>query len=341
MTVSRDKTFDDQNIELHLAPMEGVTDFLMRDIITSIGGVDHCTTEFLRVTDHLYPDHVFYRNCPELKMDCQTKYHVPVGLQILGGDAEPMLWNAMKAAQLGAKRIDLNFGCPAKLVNRHDGGAALLKSPERLFNIVSFLRQNLPHDILLTSKIRLGFDDPRDCFENAAAVWEAGSTHVTVHCRTRNDGYRPPAKWEWIPLIQERVPGIRIIANGDIFSVDDFKQCHSICKAEGYMIGRGILRDPFLLSKIRKFLNGYDCENDSNHELVLNLICQYYESGMTDVNEFYAMAKLKQWVSQLAKQNAIYQNWFDKIKTLKPKQIFKDELKHYLLDGSSLVDRNL
>lgn len=134
--------------------------------------------------------------------------------RLLGGQAEPLAWNAQKAVELGALGIDLNFGCPAKTVNRHDGGASLLKSADRIFNIIKTVRSHVPQ-IPVTAKIRLGYDDPTQCLENAVAATEAGATWLTVHCRTKTDGYKPPAYWEWIPKIQQ-VTKIKIIANGDI-----------------------------------------------------------------------------------------------------------------------------
>ncbi|MCB0363705.1 MAG: tRNA-dihydrouridine synthase, partial [Bdellovibrionales bacterium] len=124
-------------MSIALAPMEGVIDSVMRDLLTSIGGIDQCTTEFIRVTDRELPDHVFYRYCPELKSGGKTPGGIPVFLQLLGSRPEEMAINAQKAVALGAIGIDLNFGCPAKTVNRHDGGASLLKDPQRLFDVTS------------------------------------------------------------------------------------------------------------------------------------------------------------------------------------------------------------
>src|SRR5689334_16302498 len=112
---------------LSLAPMEGVTDWLMRDLLTSLGGIDQCVTEFVRVTTQLHSKKVFYRWCPELLSGSKTRAGVPVFIQLLGGQPCALATNASRAVELGAAGIDLNFGCPAKTVNRNDGGACLLK----------------------------------------------------------------------------------------------------------------------------------------------------------------------------------------------------------------------
>ncbi|MFN7455245.1 MAG: tRNA-dihydrouridine synthase, partial [Pseudobdellovibrionaceae bacterium] len=116
-------------MRLLLAPMEGVVDWVLRDTMTELGGIDQCVTEFVRVTTTLHPKIIFSRSCPELQTGSKTRSGTPVFVQLLGGQPEPMAANAARAAELGAAGIDINFGCPAKLVNRHDGGAVLLKSP--------------------------------------------------------------------------------------------------------------------------------------------------------------------------------------------------------------------
>jgi tRNA-dihydrouridine synthase C len=207
--------------ELYLAPMEGVVDFILRDVLTGIGGIDQCVTEFIRVTDQLHSPAVIYRYAPELKMGSRTRAGTAMFLQYLGGQPGPMAENAARGAELGALGIDLNFGCPAKTVNRHDGGASLLKCPDRVFQIISAVRRAVPAHIPVTAKMRLGFDDPGACFENAMAVEAAGASWLTIHCRTKTDGYKPPAYWEWIPRIKEKVR-LPIVANGEIWNVEDF-----------------------------------------------------------------------------------------------------------------------
>lgn len=107
-----------------LGPMEGVLDHLMREILTQINDYDLCVTEFVRVVNQILPNHVFYRLCPELKQQGKTRAGVPVHMQLLGQEPEWMAENAIRAAELGALGIDLNFGCPAKTVNKSKGGAA-------------------------------------------------------------------------------------------------------------------------------------------------------------------------------------------------------------------------
>lgn len=301
--------------KLFLAPMEGVTDWVMRDLLTSLGGIDQCVTEFLRVTDQLYPDSVFYKNCPELKTFSKTRSGVPVFIQLLGGQAEPLTWNASRAVELGALGIDLNFGCPAKTVNRHDGGASLLKSTDRIFNIVKTVRSALPKHIPVTAKIRLGYDDPSQCIDNSIAVTEAGADWLTVHCRTKTDGYRPPAYWEWISKIKEATK-IKIIANGEIWTTEDFKKCKVITGCSDFMIGRGALRNPYLFSEIKQL--------PSHNSDSLSLVPGFFDACTAFKSANFAIARTKQWLNQLS-QNKLKINNLSQ-ETNRAKSLF-DQLK--------------
>ena len=113
-------------VKILLAPMEGLLDATLRDLLTRVGGVDRCVGEFVRVTDSVLPERVFLRTLPELRHGSRTQAGVPVRAQLLGSDAASMAANAARLAHMGAEGVDLNFGCPAKVVNRHGGGAASL-----------------------------------------------------------------------------------------------------------------------------------------------------------------------------------------------------------------------
>lgn len=297
------------NPKLFLAPMEGVTDWAMRDLLTQIGGIDQCTTEFLRVTDTLYPNEVFYKNCPELLTKSRTRAGTPVFIQLLGGKVEPLVANAKRAYELGVLGIDLNFGCPAKTVNRHDGGATLLKYTDRLYTIVKSVREAIPKTTPVTAKIRLGFDDPHACLENAKAIEAAGADWLTVHCRTKTDGYKPPAYWEWISKIKA-VTNIRLVTNGEIWSLDDFKKCQSTAQTTDYMIGRAALRDPFLFKKIK------DNSQTSTYNDIKVLIPRFYESSSVYVNDNFAVARTKNWLKQLSFANPEFNEIFEEIKVV-------------------------
>jgi tRNA-dihydrouridine synthase C len=317
--------------KLFLAPMDGITDFIMRDLLTKIGGIDYCVSEFLRVTDNVHSDKIFYEHCPELKTNSRTSAGTPTYLQFLGNNAEIIAANAQRASELGAKGIDLNFGCPAKTVNKHKGGAILLKDPQVIFTITKTVRMAVPLEIPVSVKIRLGYDDPNQCLENVKAIEEAGANWITIHCRTKMDGYKPPAYWEWIPKINETT-NIPIIANGEINSVEDFYRCRKITNCSQFMIGRSSLADPFIFLKIKKSLANQDF--NSSWSDVGKLLLPYYQISEQTVHANYAVARTKQWLKHLIKTNEEAQLLFEKVKAIIHPQEFKSQLElyhHYLI----------
>jgi tRNA-dihydrouridine synthase C len=231
--------------------MEGLTDFFMRDILTSLSPYDWCVSEFLRVTDHLYPASVFYKHCPEINTAGKTRAGTAVHLQLLGSDPSAMADNAAKAIELGAPAIDLNFGCPARTVNKSGGGAALLNNAELIHRIVSSVRQAVPKHITVSAKIRLGIESSEELLINAEAIYEAGASWLTVHARTKAQGYRPPVDWQAIGRVVKRFPEWKIIANGDINSEESLKQCKIESGCNSFMIGRAAVSQPDLVACLK------------------------------------------------------------------------------------------
>lgn len=282
-------------MQLILAPMEGVVDHLMRDLLTRIGGFDLCVTEFVRVTDQLLPRRVFTRLCPELLNQGKTPAGTPVRIQLLGQDPHWLAENAVRAVELGSPGVDLNFGCPAKTVNKNRGGAVLLKETETLYRIVHAVRQAVPDNVPVTAKIRLGFDDTSLTLDNAAAIASAGASALTVHARTKADGYRPPAYWPWIARIRQHIT-IPVIANGEIWTPADAMLCQQQSDCTDLMLGRGALAQPNLANCIKYQQTSMPWEN------MLQLLIDY--SGLEtsgDKGQYYPN-RLKQWFSYLKLQ---------------------------------------
>jgi len=228
-----------------LAPMEGLLDFTLRDILTRAGGVDRCVAEFIRVTGTLLPERVFTRVVPELNHGSRTRAGVPVRVQLMGSDPVCLAENAARLAALQPAGIDLNFGCPAKVVNRHGGGAALLQDPELLHRIVAAVRRAVPPAMPVSAKMRLGFNNADSALDCAHAIVSAGADELVVHARTKVDGYRPPAYWERIAEIRVAV-SVPVIANGEIWSVADALRCRELSGCDTLMLGRGMVADPGL-----------------------------------------------------------------------------------------------
>ncbi len=287
--------------------MEGVVDATMRDILTSVGDVDLCVTEFLRVTDHLYPRKVFIRNCPELLNNCHTPSGVPVHIQLLGGNPTALAENAAKACELGAIGIDINFGCPAKTVNNSDGGATLLKYPNRLYDIVSAVRRAVPDDIPVSAKMRLGFSDKSSAITNALAIEAGGAAKLTVHGRTKVEGYKPPADWHTIADVA-RALKIDVIPNGDINSENNFKRCADIIPSTEYMVGRGLLVRPGLITSLK------GGRSDFPWQELLPHIATFQAAEMNIGLRKHQGNRLKQWLAYLKQHYREAGDFFDLVK---------------------------
>jgi tRNA-dihydrouridine synthase C len=230
---------------LVLAPMEGVTDSPMRALMSEIGGFTFCVTEFLRVSQSIPGPRAFRDHAPEITNGCRTHTGLPVQIQLLGGDPGRLAQAALVAVQAGASAVDLNFGCPARAVNRHDGGALLLNHPDRIRAIVSTVRAALPKEVPVSAKLRLGWDNPGAIHVNAERAAEGGAAWLTIHGRTKSQGYRPPAYWMPIGEVRKRL-GIPIVANGDIWTVEDIRRCRDETGCQHFMLGRGALASPTL-----------------------------------------------------------------------------------------------
>ena len=297
-------------MHITLAPMEGVVDHLMRDMLTQVGGFDLCVTEFVRIVDQLMPKRVFYRICPELNNHGLTPNGVPVKVQLLGQHADWLAENAFRAVELGSHGVDLNFGCPAKTVNKSKGGAVLLREPETIYKIVRAVREAVPIEQTVSAKMRLGFDDTSLAIANAQAIADAGADSLVIHARTKVDGYKPPAYWDWIAKIKQQV-AIPIVANGEIWNEHDALNCQQQSDCENIMLGRGALAMPNLAQVIK------NTEQHMPWEQVKALLVRYSGYELFGDKGKYYPNRVKQWLGYLKRQYPEAEALFMRIRALK------------------------
>jgi tRNA-dihydrouridine synthase C len=297
-----------------LAPMDGVTDHVYRELLTSHapkGRIAFCVSEFIRVTDRPMPDSVIRRSCPEVGRHGVTRSGVPVMLQLLGGQPEPLAETALRAVRLGAWGIDLNFGCPAKLVNRHDGGASLLRCPDRLERIVARVRAVVPEDRPVSVKIRLGWESADEVVPIAMAAERGGASWLTIHGRTKKQMYGPPADWGAIGRARAAV-GIDVVANGDLNAVDHLERCRVASGCSHFMLGRGPMGRPSLVC------GPADAAEEDEAGLLADLLLEYVEHlSSADKPEERQIARVKQWLSLGATANPSLTPLFDRVKRLR------------------------
>jgi tRNA-dihydrouridine synthase C len=285
--------------------MEGLLDFVLRDVLTRVGGVDRCVSEFIRVTNTLLPDRVFTRIVPELLNRGLTGAGVPVRPQLLGSNPACLADNAATLAELGAHGIDLNFGCPARVVNRHGGGAALLDDPELIARIVAAVRRAVPAHIPVSAKMRLGFNDDRRAEECALALTENGADELVVHARTKAHGYRPPAYWERIADIRNAVR-VPVVANGEIWSVQDALRCREISGCDKLMLGRGMVADPGLALAIRIALSANGStgrQHGVSWQALQPFMAAFWHIVCTRLDRRKQAGRFKQWLNYLRRRH--------------------------------------
>jgi tRNA-dihydrouridine synthase C len=310
-----------------LAPMEGLLDFALRDVLTRVGGIDRCVSEFIRVSDALLPERAFRRVVPELDHGSRTPSGVPVRAQLLGSDAALLAENAARLADMGSAGVDLNFGCPAKIVNRHGGGAALLQDPEVLYRIVSAVRRAVPAHVPVSAKMRLGYHDDLQAEDCARALADAGASELVVHARTKAHGYKPPAYWERVADVRQ-VVSIPVVANGEIWTVADARRCREVSGCHAIMLGRGMVADPGLALAIiadealyaaageRPTHESQASQATASWQALLPMLLVFWQIICGPVIPKYRAGRVKQWLNYLRRTYPEAQEAFMHMRTL-------------------------
>ena len=309
-----------------LAPMEGVIDYEMRDILTQRGGYHRCVTEFIRINNQILPEKVFLRFSPELIQGGTTSSGVPVYLQLLGGNPKYMGLNAARAQKLKPPGIDINFGCPSKTVTRNEGGSALLKEPERIGDIVTAVRDSVDPNIPVTAKIRLGFSNHDFLDEVADRIVSGGATELCIHARTREDRYKPPAYWSAVKKVADRI-SIPVIINGEIWTAKDAKMAQEKSGCTDIMLGRGALTCPDIAARIEAEHTG------SHYEMIdwgetLDIVIRYLNNS-SNKHPRFSGNRLKQWLVFLQRHYPQAGALFQLVKRLKNRDEVFEQLGKY------------
>jgi tRNA-dihydrouridine synthase C len=294
--------------------MEGLLDHVLRDVLTRVGGVDRCVSEFIRITDTLLPERVFLRDVPELRQGGKTLSGVPVRPQLLGSDPVCLADNAARVAGMGCDGVDLNFGCPSPVVTRHRGGSALLDEPDLLYRIVQAVRRAVPTQQAVSAKMRLGLHDDTRAEACALAIEAAGASEIVVHARTKLDGYRPPAYWERIADIRAVVQ-LPLVANGEIWTVADAQRCREVSGCEALMLGRGMVANPGLALAIRGVDGGVPEPALLPWLKVLDLVEEFWRLVVVHLEPDQQTGRLKQWLNLMRRVFPQAQDAFLAVKT--------------------------
>ncbi len=277
---------------LFLAPMEGLGDSTFRKAMSQVGGFNECVTEFIRVPTNAHVKSLAKVYCS------QETYPIPQAAQIMGSDPGLMAAMAIEMEKRGAPRVDLNCGCPSNTVTGRGAGSSLLKDPNSLHRIAKEMVNAV--SIPVTVKMRTGYEDTSLFKENILAAQESGIQFLTLHPRTKVDGYGPPAKWEFIALAKSLLT-IPLVGNGDILSVADAMRMQRETRCDALMIGRGAVTNPFIFHELQAHYSGGDC--NPGWEKFSRYFTSYIEAFPIDMPEKTRVNKCKQMLGFLFRYN--------------------------------------
>lgn len=231
------------------SPLSGVTDLVFRRLVRRYAPHSMMYTEMVSAKEihHL-------QQLPKV-MEINPNER-PISIQLFDCRPDFMGEAAQKAVAEGAQTVDINMGCPVNKITKKGGGSSLLRQPEVAEAIVKTVVEAV--DVPVTVKTRIGWNDQEiTILDFAKRLEDAGAQMLTLHGRTRAQGYNGTARWEWIARVKE-VLSIPVIANGDIFSLEAALRCLELTGADGVMCSRGTLGYPFLVGEIDHYLRTGD-----------------------------------------------------------------------------------
>ena len=290
------KPFKIRNIAIDppliLSPMAGVTDYTFRRLIKRRGGVGLVVSEFISVEG-------LTRGNPKSKRQMRfDEEERPFAVQIFGGQPERMAMGAEMAEEEGADILDVNCGCPAPKVVKNGGGSGLLREPDRLETILKEIKKRI--SIPLTLKLRTGFSDSTiNVVDVAKMAEQCGVEHIQVHGRTREQGYKGLANWDFIGQVKNSV-AVPVSGNGDITSLEyGMKRWHET-GVNGILIGRGAMQNPWIFRQFQDVLEGREPYQPSLSEKKAVLL-EFFDLCLEEMPELVALGKMKQLAGQFTK----------------------------------------
>jgi tRNA-dihydrouridine synthase B len=227
------------------SPLSGVTDLVFRRLVRRYAPDSMMYTEMVNATGLHY-----VKQLPKImEIDPSER---PISIQLFDCRPDFLAEAAQMAVAEGADTVDINMGCPVNKITKNGGGSSLLRQPEIAEAIVRSVVAAVK--VPVTVKTRIGWSDQEiNAVEFARRMEDAGAQMLTLHGRTRAQGYNGAARWEWIAKAKAAL-SIPVIANGDIFSVDAAVRCLEMTGADGVMCSRGTLGYPFLVGEVDHFL---------------------------------------------------------------------------------------
>ncbi len=273
---------------LALAPMQDITDLPFMRLISRYGNADVYFTEYFRVL-------------PESRLDPQILASItqnptgrPIIAQMIGNDIAALARTARELQQHAVAAIDLNLGCPVPIVYRKCAGGGLLRDPDRIDRILGALRAAI--EIPLTVKTRLGFSDA-DEFDELLPIFTRHSLDlVTIHARTVKEMYRSAPRYEFIARAVDALP-CPVLANGNIYSAKKADEVLALTGARGLMIGRGVIRNPWLFRQIREQRRGEPMFRPSGRDVLDYVRALWDAVGSRGIRQSAQVQNMKKYMN--------------------------------------------
>jgi len=273
---------------LALAPMQDVTDLPFMRLISGYGNADVYFTEYFRVLPQSHLDPYILSSITE------NPTGRPVVAQMIGNDIAALVRTVRELQQHPVAAIDLNLGCPVPIVYRKCAGGGLLREPKRIDQILGALREAIT--IPFTVKTRIGFEDA-DVFAELLPIFARHSLDLlTVHARTVKEMYRSAPRYEFIARAVEALP-CPVLANGNIYSADKADDVLALTGAHGLMIGRGVIRNPWLFRQIREQRRGDAVFSPRGRDVLDYIRALYYAISTPGIREAAQVSAMKKYMN--------------------------------------------
>ena len=317
------------NNRVVFAPMAGISNISYRKIIKEMGAG-------LIYSEMISNMGIVYNNQKTIDLLKINEEERPIAIQIFGSDIDSFVKAAKYVEEnIHPDIIDINMGCPVpKVALKSQAGSALLKNPEKIYEIVKAVKDNTSTPISV--KIRSGWDENHiNAIEVGKLVEKAGASLIAIHARTRSQGYSGNADWNIIKELKENV-NIPVIGNGDIKTIEDAKRMLEETKCDAIMIGRASLGNPWFIKECVEYIENGNIIEKPTYQERLNMIKKHFKLLKDNTSERQALLEIRThalWYIKYLPNNKEYKNKLNQIKSEEELYKIIDEYSYKLKDN--------